>query len=1280
MLVILLMLPLVFARPSCVTISNLQYVDHNYTHRSFDMSAVSRVFPDPFVAYSGQTLKQSLYIADTSNTTVYPVTPPAVNGKPGIYNLTILPVGDGFLVQTYMYKDQPSDTYCQEPFGVAFGTTFEYDRIAIVTIVPGYKGSWSAVQKQTTTNVNILVCSNATLCAYPAFNRWGPAGTIYTTNDFVVYGDSCFINNTFTISINTSRLNLGFRFNDGNLYLYHSKWLPMQGLNLMVDYPLHFLMSVGVGANLPNMQFYQAVVRQGTPPVTGADKNDANCLAFQNNLYLAYISKRDLLVSYDDNGLPIAVADCSQNAGDELYCVTGTFSPQVGVYPLSRYRALVSDYVQISQQGSICSLPYSDILKPPQPIVWKRHTVTNCSFDFDAIVNRLPTFQLKCFGVSPAKLAQMCYSSVTLDIFRANTTHLANMLGKVPDVFSKYNYALPPDFYGCVHSYYINDSSRMYAIAQQWPATVIAPGGRQPYNSYVGTVLNTPNPTCTQLTCFGVVVISLKPASGKHLVCPSANDTDLVTRECVKYNLYGYTGTGVFNESSLVIPDSKLFVASSTGDIIAAKVRGKVYSITPCVSVPISVGYDPSFERALLFNGLSCSERSVAVSLPASDYWLAAVADNASTGVVTFDTLSGCVHNVRNATDITVPTCLMPLGNSLCLANITQPSQYGLSTTSSVNLLSLVTYDPTFQGGVKVMSPVYWISIPTNFTLGAITEYIQTTSPKVNVDCVKYLCGDSERCTTVLLQYGTFCDDVNKALSEVSSIIDASMISLVSEITADVVRSENALFDTTYNFTGLLGCVGSNCNDRTTYRSALSDLLYNKVKVTDPGFMSSYQKCISQWGGDIRDLFCTQNFNGISVLPPIVSPGMQALYTSLLVGAVASAGYTFGVTSVGVIPFATQLQFRLNGLGVTTQVLVENQQLIANSFNKALVSIQQGFDATNEALSKMQSVINQHAQQLQTLVSQLGNSFGAISSSINEIFSRLDGLEANAQVDRLINGRMVVLNTYVTQLLIKASEVKSQALLAKQKISECVKSQSLRNDFCGNGTHVFSVPQLAPNGIMFLHYTYKPTSYALVQTAAGLCLNNTGYAPRDGLFVLPNGSIYWQFTKMNFYNPVRLTNSNTQVLTTCSVNYTTVNYTVLPPTDNMDFNFTAEFEKWYKNHSSQFNNTFNPGDFNFSTVDIQNELNTLNAVVKQLNESFIDLKKLNVYEQTIKWPWYIWLAMIAGLVGLALAVVMLLCMTNCCSCFKGMCACKPCHYDEVEDVYPAVRVYNKRTA
>nr|WCC63837.1 spike protein [Bat Coronavirus EsYN17] len=1274
------------ARPSCLkpteywgthTFDGVEYVPHNTTYVSVSLNKLSCLLPDPYMAHSGQTVRQKLYMGNTSNTLVYPVTPPMFNltygnVTPGVYNTSFLPVFDGLLVHTYMNRfahlDNPNRT-CQEPFGVVFGTTFEQDRIAMVIIAPGEFGMWGQLTRPNTTYVHVVACSNATVCAYPMFNRWGPAGSIHADDAFVEHNSSCFLNDTFEIPMGTSRVNLAFRFQDGNLLLYHTAWLPTENYTLSGDYPLRYARSVGVGSNLPFAQFFQSVARA----------RDSACAFLHNNLYIAPVRPKELLVKYNDQGMPVEIADCSADSTQELYCITGTFTPSVGVYQLSRYRAEAKTLVQVTQQEGSCAIPYTTILEPPSPAAWVRATISNCTFDFESLLRTLPTYNLKCYGISPARLSTMCYAGVTLDIFKLNTTHLSNMLGSVPDAVSIYNYALPSNFYGCVHAYHLN-STTPYAVAVPPGAYPIKPGGRQLFNSFVSKVLDSPSSQCTPANCMGVVVIGLTPASGSNLVCPKANDTQVIEGQCVKYNFYGYAGTGVINQSDLAIPNNKLFVTSKSGAVLAVRAGDKVYSITPCVSVPISVGYDPGHQRALVFNGLDCSARANAVSMPASEYWTAAASTTARGSEPVLDTPSGCVYNVNNCTTHTVSVCEMPIGNSLCLVSNFTCSNVATANLSP-NLLSLVVYDPT-DAGLKVLTPVYWVSIPTNFTLAATTEYIQTTAPKVNVDCVKYLCGDSERCIDVLSQYGAFCEDVNKALADVSAIIDSSMVTMVSELTAGVMWSETPQANVgSYNFSGLMGCLGSNCQEKQ-YRSAISDLLYNKVKVADPGFMGAYQKCIDeQWGGSVRDLICTQTFNGISVLPPIVSPGMQALYTSLLVGAVASSGYTFGITSVGVIPFATQLQFRLNGLGVTTNVLMENQKLIANAFNNALTGIQKGFDATNMALAKMQSVINKHAQQLSTLVDQLGNSFGAISSSINEIFSRLDELEANAQVDRLINGRMVVLNTYVTQLLIRASEVKAQAALASQKISECVKAQSQRNDFCGNGTHVLSIPQMAPNGVLFLHYSYQPTAYNLVRTAAGLCFNDTGYVPLGGLFVLPNNTDRWLFTKMSFYDPVNISVSNTQVLAACGLNYSSVNYTVLEPAvDTSSFNFTEEFEKWYVNQSHIFNNTFNASAFNFSLVDVNEQLAILTDVVNQLNQSYIDLKQLGTYEYTVKWPWYVWLGMIAGLVGLVLAVVLLLCMTNCCSCARGVCSCKSCAYEEHEDVYPAVRVHGKRTA
>nr|1WYY_A Chain A, E2 Glycoprotein [Severe acute respiratory syndrome-related coronavirus]1WYY_B Chain B, E2 Glycoprotein [Severe acute respiratory syndrome-related coronavirus] len=96
--------------------------------------------------------------------------------------------------------------------------------------------------------------------------------------------------------------------------------------------------------------------------------------------------------------------------------------------------------------------------------------------------------------------------------------------------------------------------------------------------------------------------------------------------------------------------------------------------------------------------------------------------------------------------------------------------------------------------------------------------------------------------------------------------------------------------------------------------------------------------------------------------------------------------------------------YRFNGIGVTQNVLYENQKQIANQFNKAISQIQESLTTTSTALGKLQDVVNQNAQALNTLVKQLSSNFGAISSVLNDILSRLDKVEAEVQIDRLITG------------------------------------------------------------------------------------------------------------------------------------------------------------------------------------------------------------------------------------------------------------------------------------
>ncbi|UJY53843.1 spike glycoprotein [Rousettus madagascariensis nobecovirus] len=1246
-------------RTVCMSGYNTPYLASSLSNVTIsDVNLFSRIVPEFDVARTSLVVRQTLYVASVDFTRVL-ITPPT--GR--LFNDTTVSFGSGIFVNVHMYRSLSSGTdseytYCQEPFGVALGNTFVQEPITIIVVAPGTYGHLTSMVKPTTANVTIAVCSNGTLCRNPVLPRWGTAGKLVVDNALQCHGTvTYFDQKVISFTPSTSRFNMAFLHEDGNVLVYYAS--IGAALNISSAYKFYPYRRVPAGFNPTAAQFFQVYTRPG-----GGTLLDRSCQGYNVSWYVSALSKQELLVSYDNQSSIIDATACSGDATSELKCILTTFEPPNGVYSLSNFRTQPASTVRLTSSDGLCNINYTHFIEPPLPFYWKRFQIKRCKFDFNSLVSALPTHDLWCHGISPERLGSMCFGAVTLDSMLINVTHYNDFKANVPDPFTRFNYKLPTNFYGCVHTYYLNDSSLKYVVVNDphW-FQEIRPGGRPDNSGYLATLVS--NATSCNGKCLGMIVISLTVASGNTMVCPIGNDTALLPDVCVNYNIYGYQGTGVITNSSAVIPGSKVFSLSAQGDVSLFKYNSNVYALFPCAYAPITAAFYEGYNTSLLFNNLQCDFRSRAINEPTSSFWR--TSQNASSA---FDTTAGCVYNAIDATNITVSECSLLLGDSYCL----RPSR---SRSSSSNLLELVLYDPLYDALVPI-TPVYQIEVPTNFTLAATTEYIQTYASKISIDCSKYLCGDSVQCKNILLQYGTFCNDVNTALTRVFSLLDTALVETVTSLKS--TAPADLAYTGDFNFTSLVGCLGTSCN-QNSYRSAISDLLFNKVSVADPGFMQAYQKCLdSQWGGNVRDLICTQSFNGISVLPPIVSPSMQALYTTALVGGIAASGFTFGVSSAAVIPFATQLQFRLNGLGVTTNVLMENQKLIANAFNKALVSIQTGFEATNQALNKIQTVVNHNALQLQALVQQLGNTFGAISSSVNEIFSRLDQLEANAEVDRLISGRMVVLNTYVTQLLIQASELRSQAQLANQKMSECVKAQSSRNDFCGNGTHVFSIPQVAPNGMLFIHYSYQPTEYKQLYTTAGLCFNGTGYVPKDGLFVREdNTSTVWYFTKAAFYSPSNLSYDNTRQLDSCGVNYTVVNNSVLTPFEPPNFNFDAEFDKYFKNQSSRFNITFDSSQFNATLLDLSGQMKTLDQVVKELNESFINLKELGVYTQTIKWPWYAWLGMIAGLVGLAMAVVMLCCMTNCCSGFKGICSCRQCQYDDYADVYPAVRVSGKRT-
>lgn len=738
--------------------------------------------------------------------------------------------------------------------------------------------------------------------------------------------------------------------------------------------------------------------------------------------------------------------------------------------------------------------------------------------------------------------------------------------------------------------------------------------------------------------------------------------------KCVTYDLLGVTGRGVITLCNATMDrgDSP-FVYDYAGSLIGFWKGSRLYCIKSCVTttvavvVPANATIDTDPNLPLIYRDVLCSDVNV-------------------TGV---DTVIGCVINAVNDTTKYCSGYEGSIGQSLCIESIDKNrvarDVSATQRTYGIRLLSLASLQsrPIFNGT---------ISVATSYSFVSSTQFLQTFKPKISVDCKAYVCNGFSECENLLVQYGSFCNDINKALSGASLKADSLSISLFEAMQTSA--SSKMMTLGAINMSAFFST--SDEPQTRSGRSFIEDLLFDKVTVADPGFMQAYDECVKahSWEGggffvspEDAEPMCIQRFNGLQVLPPIMS---TSLITKLSAGLSMSTGI-FGTLTLGLLTPATgafvdAIASRINGLGITTNVLMENQKEIANKFNHALSAVQAGFTATNDAIRKMQDVVNSNAQVVNKLVEELNNNFGAISSALADIVKRVDGLERNAQIDRLINGRLAALQAYVSQSLVQLQSVESQSQLAVQIINECVKSQSLRAGFCGGlDKHVYSLVQNAPNGLLFVHMGLKYENFTTIDVAVGLCVSLTtsgeeqlvGITPKSGIFTTSCDG-FWQITSAAILSCENITLDNV-VVGTCNVNYTFTNLSISNGEIPM-FNksFLDELQQYLKNHTTVLP-SLEIKNLTASVVDLAAELQTLQDVVKKLNESYINLQELGKYEHYIKWPWYYWLGFIAGIVGLILAVVMILCATSCCSCFKGICSCGGCcgksrsHYFDDDD-------------
>nr|ALM09375.1 spike protein [Porcine epidemic diarrhea virus] len=720
---------------------------------------------------------------------------------------------------------------------------------------------------------------------------------------------------------------------------------------------------------------------------------------------------------------------------------------------------------------------------------------------------------------------------------------------------------------------------------------------------------------------------------------------------CTKYTIYGFKGEGIItltNSSFL----AGFYYTSDSGQLLAFKnvTSGAVYSVTPC----------------------SFSEQAAYVD----DDIVGVISSLSSSTFNSTRELPGFFYHSNDGSNCTEPV--------LVYSNI------GVCKSGSIG------YVPSQSGQVKIAPTVTGnISIPTNFSMSIRTEYLQLYNTPVSVDCATYVCNGNSRCKQLLTHYTAACKTIESAL-QLSARLESAEVNSMLTISEEALQlaTISSFNGDGYNFTNVLGVsVYDPASGRVVQkRSFIEDLLFNKVVTNGLGTVDEdYKRCSN--GRSVADLVCAQYYSGVMVLPGVVDAEKLHMYSASLIGGMVLGGFT----AAAALPFSYAVQARLNYLALQTDVLQRNQQLLAESFNSAIGNITSAFESVKEAISqtskglntvahaltKVQEVVNSQGAALTQLTVQLQHNFQAISSSIDDIYSRLDILSADVQVDRLITGRLSALNAFVAQTLTKYTEVQASRKLAQQKVNECVKSQSQRYGFCGgDGEHIFSLVQAAPQGLLFLHTVLVPGDFVNVIAIAGLCVNDeialTLREPGLVLFTheLQNTATEYFVSSRRMYEPRKPTVGDFVQIESCVVTYVNLTRDQLPDVipDYIDVNKTLDeilaslpnrtgpslsldvFNATYLNLTGEI------ADLEQRSESLRNTTEELQSLIYNINNTLVDLEWLNRVETYIKWPWWVWLIIFIVLIFVVSLLVFCCISTGCCgccgccgACFSGCC-------------------------
>lgn len=711
--------------------------------------------------------------------------------------------------------------------------------------------------------------------------------------------------------------------------------------------------------------------------------------------------------------------------------------------------------------------------------------------------------------------------------------------------------------------------------------------------------------------------------SSGAFVCDS-NPVEPTVGICATYTVEKVTFQGVLYVSNFTFAQyyNLLYVGSQLKYV---RILGRVYEVSSCYEASYDVLYRSNASFGLLYRSFDCNQ----LHIGSARFKNRLLPSHNGTA-----TVLGCLFNATYAPNDTMINCTNPLGDGFCA---------DLGSGVVVRRMAFDKHDTTY---VAPVTNERYTEMPLDHQLILTEQFLQTTMPKFSVSCETYICDVSKACKNLLFRYGGFCQKVEADIRGAGVLLDSDVSSLYSTIAAKT----SSVMPTTdrFNVSQFFLPKSQSSSQKYESRSAIEDLLFSKIETTGPGFYGDYYNCKKN---AIQDLTCAQYHNGILVIPPIMDAETLGMY-----GGIAAASVTLGIFGgqAGMATWSVAMAGRLNALGVVQNALVDDVNKLANGFNQLTASVSKLALTTSSALQAIQAVVNQNAAQVESLVSGVTENFGAISTNFKVISQRLDKLEADVQMDRLINGRMNVLQLFVTNYKLKIAELRNTHRYVQSLINECVYAQSLRNGFCGQGLHVLSLMQNAPSGIMFFHYSLIPNNTITVKTTPGLCesdeLGSKCIVAKDGVLVSANLS-YWQWSPRNLYKPENLTFANV-IAVSRGANYTTLNRTFDIPELNSTFPIEEEFREYFQNMSSELQALKNL-TADMSKLNISAEIQLINEIAYNVSNMRVEVEKFQRYVNYVKWAWWQWLIIFIALTLLAGLMLWCCLATGCC----GMCGC-----------------------